>query len=354
MEIIVMFFLLTFFAWVMIVLGIRTERENSKKAEKERSLTTGRIVRYDEVEESRRGRTVIVRFPVIAYSAGSRLLEMRSDYSEDPDKVPVGTIVDVYYDPDAPEHFHLFAGDTFRRGGRNLIRIGTVWVAAVLVFFLVLGTMSGRFSFHKPRFLAQLEWQLQHFASRSRSAEPTDIPVTEPTNAPDQQDEPEPVKKLPDYMAMPGEFEYTVRDGTAILTRFTAINQRRRYLLEIPDEIEGYTVTGLLETTFPDTVIYSEVRILGTIQMIPAQCFARWVFLSAAEMEPGVQEIGQEAFAGNRLLSRVILPDTVTHIAGDAFADNCKATFVVDAGSYAEQFCREKGYKVEIRTATAE
>jgi hypothetical protein len=56
----------------------------------------------------------------------------------------------------------------------------------------------------------------------------------------------------------------------------------------------------------------------------------------------GVTEIGNRAFYWNTKLKTVIIPDGVTSIGDSAFTGCEKLTIHAPAGSYAEQYAKEK------------
>lgn len=64
-----------------------------------------------------------------------------------------------------------------------------------------------------------------------------------------------------------------------------------------------------------------------------------------------VTGIGKAAFAGQKHITSIELPDSITSIAEDAF-EKCKKLkyFVVSSGSYAESWAKENGYEVRYAT----
>lgn len=64
-----------------------------------------------------------------------------------------------------------------------------------------------------------------------------------------------------------------------------------------------------------------EVTVPGTVKQIGKKAFSyNWTTLKKVVIEPGVEIIGQEAFAGNRMLEEVIIPDSVITIEDKAFS----------------------------------
>ena len=87
-----------------------------------------------------------------------------------------------------------------------------------------------------------------------------------------------------------GDFEYTLsEDGTAVITSYFGNDT----VLNIPEELDGHSVSG----------------------------------------------IGDEAFYCCTSLTEVTIPDSVTAIAYDAFYDCPNLIATVGRNSYAEQFC---------------
>ena len=82
------------------------------------------------------------------------------------------------------------------------------------------------------------------------------------------------------------EYQYEIRDGKAVLTSYLGTEP----ILEIPLEIEGYTVVGL-EETFKENRFVQEITI-----------------------PDGIEFLGEKTFYRCRNLESVILPDSITEM----------------------------------------
>lgn len=110
---------------------------------------------------------------------------------------------------------------------------------------------------------------------------------------------------------------------------------------------EGFTT--IQEQAFISTALTS-VTIPGGVKEIPQAAFMACMNLTEAILSEGVEEIACDAFADCESLRNVTLPASVTEIDNCAFGTfdvSKKFTIHAPAGSYAEQFAKEKGYPFE-------
>ena len=116
------------------------------------------------------------------------------------------------------------------------------------------------------------------------------------------------------------DFQYTVRDGFAILTAYTGSSKE----VEVPATLDGYTVLTIGDRAFSDNPRITSVTI-----------------------PPTVTSIGWFAFSGCVSLEQINLPATVASISYGAF-QNCPSTMTVTcrAGSYAEQYAVSYGLRI--------
>ncbi len=118
-----------------------------------------------------------------------------------------------------------------------------------------------------------------------------------------------------------GDFAYIILDdGTAEIIKYTGQAEK----LTIPDELDQLTVTGIGDWAF-------------------AICHS----LTAVSIPDSVTSIWGMAFSVCDSLTTVTLPASVTRIEPNAFwqKENRSPVFIVPKGSYAEQFCKENGYR---------
>lgn len=96
-------------------------------------------------------------------------------------------------------------------------------------------------------------------------------------------------------------------------------------ILEIPETLSGYPVTGIGERAFYESKM-TEIK-----------------------LPVGLKKIGAEAFAGCGGLVRMELPASVEEIGENAFASCQQLILICTAGSYAEKYAEENHLPYEIR-----
>lgn len=106
---------------------------------------------------------------------------------------------------------------------------------------------------------------------------------------------------------------------------------------------EGFTT--IQERAFEGTALTS-VTIPGGVKEVP-NAFEGCMDLIEVILSEGVEEIACDAFADCESLRDVTLPASVTEIDDCAFYGCPLFTIHAPAGSYAEQFAKEKGYPFE-------
>lgn len=89
--------------------------------------------------------------------------------------------------------------------------------------------------------------------------------------------------------------------------------------LEIPETINGYTVTGIAAFAFQNAKLES-VKIPETVTEIGAGAFANDTCLLSIDIPESVVKIGGGAFRGGRKLSSVVLPSALTDIRDYTFS----------------------------------
>ena len=115
-----------------------------KREEVERSRTTGVIVGFaEERHRYRRRRSlnapyVTVYYPIVRFQADGVEYELKSASVVPRDKYPEGQSVDLLYDPNNPNHFHLDRGDAQERSNRGTIIFALVWLAIAVTTIVLL------------------------------------------------------------------------------------------------------------------------------------------------------------------------------------------------------------------------
>ena len=115
--------------------------------------------------------------------------------------------------------------------------------------------------------------------------------------------------------------------------------------VEIPSEIDGYTVTAIDGLGFGDNKAIRKVTIPDTVTSIGVEAFYQCEALSRISIPDSVTSIGNNAFFGCSSLTGMIIPASVTSIGAYAFSScNNLSTFYGYTGSYIESYCQQNGY----------
>ncbi|MBP9989411.1 MAG: leucine-rich repeat domain-containing protein, partial [Ruminococcus sp.] len=136
-----------------------------------------------------------------------------------------------------------------------------------------------------------------------------------------------------------GDFTYIVKNGEAVIVSF---NKYFSGVVEIPSEIDGYTVTkinplsfigcsGITSITIPESVTeigcyafadcsaLQEAKINGKITSINNNTFENCTNLKNVNIPQTVEQIGDYAFAGCSSITEITLPDKLTSLGEYAF-----------------------------------
>lgn len=143
-------------------------------------------------------------------------------------------------------------------------------------------------------------------------------------------------------------FEYTVSNNEATITKYTGSES----VLEIPSEIDGYTVTtiGLLafgncktltSVTLPNSVValhggafssctsLVNIKLPNSISILGGEAFINCISLTSVAIPTSVYSIGGGAFKNCKKLSSVTIPNGVKYILDNAF-ENCESLTDID------------------------
>lgn len=291
--------------WILLIVGLALRRWQSRRQEQERTRATGTVVAH----AAGRGRFCS---PVIEFTADGQVIRQPCRGAYDREKCPVGQAIDVLYNADDPTRFHP---DTAEAADpcRILIGVGVAWIAFSVVLS---GALSG-----------VLEQRLN--AGKGASSL-SGMPKVSTVKG--------------DSQGETGGFRYLLSDvGTALLKGYTGSESD----ITLPMLIEGHLVTGMTQSAFSGDRHLRRVQVPATVRAISNGAFAGCIALREVVLSDGVQAINAMAFALCPSLKDVTIPASVTAIGVDAFPEDCAATFHVAADSFAERYCREKGFAVE-------
>ncbi len=158
---------------------------------------------------------------------------------------------------------------------------------------------------------------------------PTNPPIpTEPTDAPNPT-EPEPIppetsnnnelKEGQVYFS--GIYQYRKNDTGITIT---ACDRDVTGKLEVPEQIDGHTVTAIGEHAFYLCATATEIRLPETVKSIGKQAFTYCYALEYVNIPDGVSAIEDETFLMCKALKTVDIPESVTSIGVRAFTE-CEA-----------------------------
>ena len=182
------------------------------------------------------------------------------------------------------------------------------------------------------------------------------------------------------------DFEYSIKnDGTAVITRYT----KDESSVQIPERIDGYTVTGIGENAFsgcrslqsivlPDGITelgnfaFMDCRALRKVKMpkslqsignsaflycenlmdamlndgirtIGIAAFKYCRMLQKIRIPEGTVSVGRQAFYGCSIMTRITLPESIESIGEEAFKYVDTSVFEANVveGSYAASYCKE-------------
>ncbi len=115
--------------------------------------------------------------------------------------------------------------------------------------------------------------------------------------------------------ATSGDFEYEIYDnGTAQITGYKGSNAE----LEIPDTLDGYTVTVIGDWAFKNYTSLKSITIPDSVTSINSGAFDGCTSLKSVTIGNGVTNIGEWAFHNCTSLKSIKIPKSVTNIGYNA------------------------------------
>ena len=112
-------------------------------------------------------------------------------------------------------------------------------------------------------------------------------------------------------------FTYTVNDGKATIT---GLRDKTVTVAEIPETIDGYTVTAIADNAFAFEKEITKVVIPNTVTTIGEKAFYNCWALAEVKLGDAVVSIGDDAFGFAKALKTIDIPDSVKTIGAEAFA----------------------------------
>ena len=122
-----------------------------------------------------------------------------------------------------------------------------------------------------------------------------------------------------------GDYKYILlEDGTAEITQYTGQEET----LTVPDELDGYRVTGIGDHAFSRCYSLTSVTIPGSVTSIEDSAFYNCKSLTSITLPDSVTSIGDQAFSFCTSLTSITIPDSVTHIGANPFLSCEKLTAI--------------------------
>lgn len=310
------FIMASFVGWILLFVGMGVRRDKRRREETERAQATGVIVdMVRRTHPSGRSGTAVYWRPVVEFTAEGVPVRREYDMNIDPEKHAVGEEVQLFYDISSPDRFHLEIDDAYHNGGATAMRVATIWILASAFLTILLAVLVGGADLREFSIFRQMQ-------RRARATpEPVEARVSDAT----------------------GGFKYQITDAGAVITSYDGDAVE----LTLPVLLDGNLVTGIANAAFNGSWSVASLTVPGSYVRIPMASFAGLIFLKELTLREGVSSIDRYAFNGCKSLREVYLPKSLRRIADDAFPEDCAATFHVAEGSYAEEWCVEKGYRVE-------
>ena len=145
------------------------------------------------------------------------------------------------------------------------------------------------------------------------------------------------------------KYFYKVNEGgkTVTITRFSALDNSPFFYGDIPETLDGYTVTGIGDSAFYQCAYLRDVTIPQNVTSIGEEAFYGCPYLDSVTIDDAATSIGDYAFCACRNLKTVKLGKYITKIGEAAFC-NCNILnnftipdSVTSIGRAAFEFCYE-------------
>ena len=112
-----------------------------------------------------------------------------------------------------------------------------------------------------------------------------------------------------------GDYDYSVRDdGTVVITGYSGSAEK----VDIPEKIDGKSVTSIGEYAFGDCANLTNITIPNSVTSICKGAFIDCTSLTSIKIPNSVTRILRDAFRDCTNLTSVTLPESLTYI-GSAF-----------------------------------
>lgn len=142
----------------------------------------------------------------------------------------------------------------------------------------------------------------------------------------------------------PADYEYTVEDGKAIVTKYKGSDDK----ISIPAELGGYPVYVIGESAFKNCSQLVRVYMPVTALKVSDSAFEGCTSLTLIAFPEDFSYIGERAFYDCKSLLSVTVPYTVTYIGKDAFANLSANAVVCVTVTEVEKLLADSGYNGNV------
>lgn len=140
MTALLVFVMWSFFGWLLFFMGLSSRRDWRRRDETQTAHADGVIEAY--VAKRTSGKNYSYHLPVVRFVAEGQEYRLESEFAMKPDELPVGTPVQVCYDPADPTRFHLDLEEVRHGNTNGPMTFGIVWILISLIGVLVLHSLS--------------------------------------------------------------------------------------------------------------------------------------------------------------------------------------------------------------------
>ncbi len=115
-----------------------------------------------------------------------------------------------------------------------------------------------------------------------------------------------------------GEYEYTIlEDLTAEISCYNGTAEN----LEIPQMLDGFTVSQLGESCFSNAACVKNLTIPGNVKVIKANALGGIVDLDTLILEEGVERIEDFGLSVSGTIKKIVLPDSLNYVGSNVLYD---------------------------------
>ncbi|MGN1082956.1 MAG: leucine-rich repeat domain-containing protein, partial [Candidatus Avispirillum sp.] len=116
-----------------------------------------------------------------------------------------------------------------------------------------------------------------------------------------------------------GDYEYKIIDGTDTIT-ITEYNGNEKNV-EIPSQIDGYTVVNIDAYAFAENTVITSAEIPDTVRFLGGSAFMNCTSLKEVKLPSEITKLIGCCFQGCTALESIVIPEGVTEISSNAFQD---------------------------------